>query len=501
MSLLSQLINFVTAESLAVRISVTLLILVLGHLTVRIYRRITERVFIEGKDFNRKQLKAYKDRIQYSTYALNAGIIGAALFYLNADISRELYTGVVSALPNLFSIILVAILGIIGVNIFTKLTTDFFKTVGFEKYIRDAGISREITQVGEILFKSVLYLLILQFILAQAGLAESTMQEFVRAAAWSIAVLIAGLMFYGFKDLFHNLASGMYLKNSRAVRPGEQVQIDGETGEIQNVSLFSTEINTQDGYTLMAQNREVVRSKFKFKRSKSDIETLEEIIDYFVADREGYSGPASIEMALDILGYSITQEDIAEKSLEDEEIQREKMMEAVEQMTDGDVKTAWIESESISDLEDEFKAWFNDGGLIVPRFEKSEIFPGEEEGEYALSVGVEDGEVLVVDPSPESGGVYYINKDRLTNAISGHGYIVFAPEGTQAYWRIKKGLIYSDKSYYDELSKALESKLRRIMRQGRILKDVMPEEVEKYAENWRSDEKISRVWRPEQVEE
>lgn len=498
MEILSQLINFLTADSLGIRLTVTLLILVFGHLLVKLTRRGLTRLLVEGKsDINRKQIQALKDKIQYSMYVLNAVVIGAALFYLNADISRELYTGFVTALPNVISIILVAILGIIGVNIFTKLATDFFQTVGFGRYVRDAGISRELIQISEIMLKAILYLLILQFILVQSGLAESTIQEFVRAAAWALAILVAGLMFYGFKDLFQNLAAGLYLKNSRAVRPGEEVQIDGQTGEIQNISTFSTEINTHDGYTLMAQNREIVKSKFKFKRSKSDIDTLEEIIDYFVADRKGYSGPASMEMALDILGYNVKQEEIAEKAEEEGEIDREKAMEAVEEMTEGEVKTAWIESDSITDLSDEFKAWFNDGGLIIPNFNKAEIFPDMDEGEYALSVGVEGTEILMIDPSRESGGVYYINQKRLLNALDGKGYIVVAPEGTQAHWRIKNDLIYSDKSYYDELSKTLQTKLRKIMRQGRILKDVMPEQVKEYTEDWRSEEKVSRVWKPE----
>ncbi|MFO7794341.1 MAG: hypothetical protein R6V35_05210, partial [Candidatus Nanohaloarchaea archaeon] len=272
--------------------------------------------------------------------------------------------------------------------------------------------------------------------------------------------------------------------------------------------------DTQDGYSLMAQNREIMSSHFKFKKSKSDLDTLEEIIQYFVTDKDGFSGPASMEMALDILGYSVKQEEFAEKAskkeeedseeedseddLEDEiEITEEDLMKTVGDITEDEVLTAWIESEHISDAANEFKTWFNDGGLVVPAFDKSKVLPSEDGSEYAVVVGVEGTEILVMDPSRSSGGVYYINKDRLLDAMEDHGYIVLAPVGTRSEWRVKNDLIYSDKSYYDELSKNLENRLRKIVRQGSILKDVMPEQVQKYTEEWKSDEKVSRVWKPE----
>ena len=514
MAILSQLTGFLTAEGLYIRLTVTLMILVLGHLGVRLYRRAATNLLIERKeDANRKQLQRIRGKIQYSVHVLNASVIAAALFYLNADISQEIVSGVFSGLPNAISIVLILVLGIIGVNVFSRLATDFFRTVGFRSYIRNAGVSQEILQVSEMILKGILYLLILQFILIQADFADSTIREFVRAASWALALLIAGLLFYGFKDLFQNLAAGLYLKNSRAVRPGEQVKFGNETGELQNVSTFSTEIDTQDGYSLMAQNREVMRSNFKFKKSKSDLDTLEEIIQYFVADEEGHSGPASMEMALDILGYSVTQDQFLkdeeekdsdkEESSESEdedspkEITSSHLMDKVGDLTEEEVLTAWIDSDHITDAGDEFKTWFNDGGLVIPVFDKSEVLPSEESSHYAVVVGVEGTEVLVIDTSRSSGGVYYINKDRLVDAMEGLGYIVLAPVGTRSEWRIKNDLIYSDKSYYDELSKNLENRLRKIVRQGSILKDVMPEQVQKYTEEWKSDEKVSRVWKPE----
>ncbi|MFB6215500.1 MAG: C39 family peptidase, partial [Candidatus Aenigmatarchaeota archaeon] len=229
------------------------------------------------------------------------------------------------------------------------------------------------------------------------------------------------------------------------------------------------------------------------------------IKSHFVAQNPSYCGPASMEMALEIFGYRNGQDEIGEKAGTEkgEGTDREKLMDAVEDLTDGEVKTAYIEYDKIGDLADEFKAWFDEGALIVPNFYKQELFPDANAGHYVLSVGVEGQEILVVDPSKHTGtgGVYYVDADRLYEAMGEfdhkRGYIVVAPEGSTAYWRIKNDLVYSKKTYYDEISKTLETRLRKLLRQGGLLKNVMPSPIEDYLEDWRSDKRVTDIWKPE----
>jgi hypothetical protein len=244
-------------------------------------------------------------------------------------------------------------------------------------------------------------------------------------------------------------------------------------------------------------------SPLKFKRTQSDLETLEDITQYFVAQNPSYCGPDSMEIALEIFGYKHDQEEIGEKAniSKEEGVHEEDLMDAAEELTNKEVRTAWIGHDKISDLGEEYKSWFNDGALIVSNFYKPEIFPDATTGHFVLSIGVEGDEILNLDPSGTNGGVYYVGEDTLEEAMGdfGHkrGYIVVAPKGTTAYWRIKNDLIYADKSYYDELSKTLESRLRKILRQGRILKNSTPQSMEKYLEKWTADEKLTRIWNPE----
>lgn len=502
---LSQIVNFMTADSLAVRLAITLFILVVGHLFVKLFSRIYSRFWIARNDEStKKKISIKQQRLQYLIYILDATIITTALFYLNANIAQSIYSEAAEYTPEIISGILIGVLGIISINIFIKLAEDFLKTVGVQRYFRQAGLSKNSFKIVTGIIKGFLYLLLLQVVLAQFGIAQSTLNNLITASSWALAFLIAGLLFYGFKDLFHNFAAGIYLKNSRLVRPGEEVKIDDDTGEIKDISLFSTTVDTNSGFTVLTPNNRIMDSNLKFKRTRSDLDTLEDITGYFVAQNPSYCGPTSMEMALEIFGYKHDQEEIGEKAKLGEKesgVDEKDLMDAVEELTNREVRTAWIGYDKITELDEEFKAWFNDGALLVPNFYKPEIFPDATSGHFVLSVGVEGDEILILDPSGTNGGVYYVNKDQLKDAMAefGHkrGYIVVAPKGTTAHWRIKNDLIYADKSYYDELSKTLESRLRKILRQGRILKNATPSSMDDYMEKWSSGEKLTRLWSPE----
>jgi small-conductance mechanosensitive channel len=503
MEFLSQLIPGLSSGPM-LRVLGALLILVFGHLIIKIFKVVIRRLWIRGADdATKKDIERREDNIRLAGNILDGLVISAAIVYINAGIGQTLFTDLVSRSPRIVSALLLGVLGIILIRIITRVFRDFLNTVGVNNYLRELGLSRSASNLIAAAAKVLMYVILFQVVLAQLQIGYTFLNQLLNAATWAFAFMIAGLVFYSLKDLFRNIAAGFYLKNSHLVRQGEEVKVDGETGEIKDVSLFSTSVNTDSGYTLLTPNSQLMDSPLRVKRTQSDLETLEDITSYFVAQDPSYCGPASMEMALEIFGYRKDQHQIGEKAnAEDGKgVDEEDLMDAVEELTNREVRTAWVGYENITDLEDEYKSWFNDGALIVSNFYKPEIFPDASAGHFVLSVGVEGEEILNLDPSGTNGGVYYVNKDTLYDAMAdfGHerGYIVVAPKGTTAHWRIKNGLIYAKKSLYEELSKTLESRLRRIMRKGRILKNSTPESMEKYMEDWTAEEKLTRVWRPE----
>jgi small-conductance mechanosensitive channel len=505
---ISSLAGFVFSESTTVRIAITLVILLAGHLLVKtaIYGLRLFRIN-RNEEMTKKEVEKREENLQQFSYILDAVVIGSALLYLNTPLTSEFLSQAVDFLPRLVSVALIGILGIVMINIATKVSTDFLRTIGLRNYFREAGLTTRSFDAVSMLIKGFLYLLLLQVLLGQLGIGSSAVNYLVIASSWAVAFLIAGLLFWGFKDLFVNFAAGVYLKNSRMVRPGEEVDIDGETGEIKDINLFSTTVDTSSGHRVVTPNQNIMESSLRFRRTRSDVETLEEVTNYFVAQNPSFCGPASAEMALEIFGYRHDQQEIGEKSDTDTETgtEPEDLIEAVEELTNNEVRAGWIEYDSITDLGDEFKAWFNDGALVIPNFYKPEIFPDATTGHFVLGTGVEGNEILIMDPSGTNGGVYYVDKDRLLDAMGefdhSRGYIVLAPEGTTAHWRIKNDLLYADKNYYDEISKTLEARLRKILRQGRIMKDASPSSMENYLENWRSGDRVTRLWSPSRKEE
>lgn len=494
---LDAFLGLTAGEDVVLRVIVTLSILALGHLSVKLLSGGLKGRLI-AENLSKKEAADREDTINAVEYLLDALVIVISLLYLNSGLTSTVTARIVGFLPQLVSVILIGILGFIGINLLARLATEFLSRVGLPSYLQEIGLSGSTVEFVGGVMKAFLYLLLLQISLQQIGIGDTFLNELVTASSWAFAALIAGLVFWGFKDLFQNFAAGIYLKNSRLVRPGEEVRMDEDTGEIREISLFSTTLNTESGYTMLKPNNEIMRSDLRFKRTKNDVETLEEINDYFVSTDSSTAAPASMEMALDIFGYRASQQNIVERSGSKE---RDDLLKAVEDLTNNKIKTGFVEREKMTTLEDEIKAWFNDGALLVPVFDKSRIFPEASGEDYVLAVGIENNEVLIVDPSTETAGVYFVESSKLKEAMmEQHGYIVLAPENTNAYWRLEKGLLYSDKNSYEELSKTLEARLTKILRQGRILGDVMPHQVQDYIEDWRTERYVSRLWKPGEEE-
>ena len=507
---LTSLFNYTTGQQPLIHILITLLILAGGHLLVKAVKMTIRNIWLSRTEgTTKKVMKEREGKIKLLGNIMDAGVITASLIYLNTGITTQLLQGVQDYLPKLFTVLLMGVLGLTAIKIATQILRNFLHTSGAKNYIRETGLSINSVKLLVGSFKAFLYVILIQLLISQLEVGSTLINQVISASAWAIPLLVAGLIFYGFKDLFQNYAAGLYLKNSRMVRPGEEVSVDEESGKIKDISLFSTTVTTDSGYTVMTPNTKIMDRNLKFKRTESDLDTLEEISDYFVAEKKEYSAAASLEMALEMYGYRKSQEEIQEK-IEEKDIEEdsdnpdeiEMIQETVPELTDHIIRSAWVEKEKISNVTDELKAWFNDGGLVVLKMNKDVAGTEDDQEGYVLATGIEDEEVLLVDTSER--GVYYIHRKKLEEAldIEGGGYLVLAPEGTTSFWRIKNELIYSETRAYEEgLSKTLESRLRKIVRQGRIIENIIPGVVEDYMEKWRSEEASAVLWKPDKGDE
>jgi len=491
------LVELSTSESTIIHLGFTLAILLAGYFAVKGLRNLTERWLITNQDINKKSETIRSDRLDLASNILKAGVVSLALFYLNANFTSQALQQAQAQLPKLMTFVLGGLLGIIGIKIATQVAKKFLKKKEVKDFIRDAGFSISSIRLLLGAFKGFLYILLFQLLVSWMNIGETFISEIINASSWAITFLIAGLLFYGFKDLFRNLAAGVYLKNSRMVRPGEEVKMDDEQGEIEEVSLFSTTVNTDSGYTVLTPNSKISENNLKFRRTKSDLETLEEISEYFNIENSDYSAPVNLEIALEILGYRKSQDKVQKKIESKEGQDYERMEQTVAELTNHELNTAWISHERISKIGDELKAWFNDEAIAIIKM-RNEI---EDEPSYALAIAVENNDILLLDPSTK--GIRYMSEEKLEDSVQTEegGYLVIAPENTISSWRIRNDLIYSEPGEYDELSKTLESRLRKIIRQGRIIEDIAPEPLKNYLEEWRTEEVSADLWKTEREEE
>ncbi len=488
------------------RVIGTVLILVFGIFLTKLISKLSRHLSMRNvsvEDTAERIKKRKSDSSRAIEYISLIFVILVALLFLNAPMTNRIIAQVLNNLPTLISTFLIIVLGFIVVNLVVDVLGRFFEALDLEEFTKDFGLSSKAVDIILKAFKIFLYVLVVQMAVVQAGVSSYLLEETLRASSYAIVFVVALVLFFGFKGLVVNYAAGFYLKSSNMFKKGRKVKFKGESGEIRDITNFGTTISTDSGYFMFVPNSEAMDGEVYFKRTKADVETLDEITEYFRAQNPAYCGPASAEMALAIFGYDITQESIGDAAGTkiDGGTAGKDLAEAVESLTNGEVRSSYISYEEITNLKRELKVWLNDGALVVLHFMKPVIFPDATTGHFVLCLGVEGDEVLVMDPSSKSGGVYYVKYSDMAEAMKEYdksrGYIPMAPKGTTAHWRLKEGLIYSHPKLYDKLSKSLEVQLSKIVRKGSILKDIIPGSVTSFAEDWRSEEKIRRLWIPE----
>ncbi len=511
MALISQLGSLELAmlqQSLAVRIAITLLILAAGLGLARVGARLTRYLWerkVDGTEMVELVQHRGRSPERAVSYLIILFTLGIATLYINASAANRIMSQIAAYVPRIMTAVLVFLFGVVLVRGAMEGVRMLIHNLDVREYAEDIGVSTKLIDAFFAAVRVFLYLVVVEIAIIQVGVSPQIVNSTIVAASYGIVLLLVLLGFFGFKDLIQNYAAGVYLRGSDVLNPGKRVKVDDETGEIRDISMFGTTITTDSGYFMLTPNQRLMDKEILFKRVKSDVETLEDITDYFVADRNAAPGAAAGEMGLAIFGFDITQGDISER-LSDGESGPETVGEVLAELTDGEVRVAYVPADKMSDTASEFKTWFNNGALLMPYFSKSVLFPASDADQFVLCVGVEGDELLVVDPTTgDSGGVYFVDATEMQRAMdrADGGYLVLAPRGTTAFWRVKNDLIYSSLSFYRQLSKSLEVQLSKILRRGDVLKQVVPESVNDFIDRWTVEEdgdRVTRMWTPEDRE-
>ena len=446
-----------------------------------------------------------------TVYLLNILAILTALSFLQINFNFNTFIGFYSYAPTILSTILLFIVVILIVQFIFFIIKQFLRRAGVIGLVNEYG-KENLLEIFLDILKLLLYVTFTLIALQIAHVDISSITYFLSYVLYPVLLLGLLFIFIGLKSSVANLFSGFFLKYFRFFRKGEYVQIDNKLMKITEINTQGLVANVVDGVYYFAPYKELFDKGFYFKKIVTKIDTLEKIKEKYVAQSSSYCGPASASMILKIFGYNFSQEEIGKMAgtivRKDENMtagtKPEDIIKAVKELTKEKVLGAWINSEKIYSLKEELKSWLNDGALVIVDYKKSVLFPSAKRAHYSVCLEVEGEELLLLDPSSKSGGVYYADykrvysgMDTFSELLQGkRGYMIFAPDGSAAYQRIKDGLIYFEPDFYDVMNKELKEKLSKIKQKSAHINVILPEKVKKFLEEESKKEKISRIWKP-----
>lgn len=481
----------------------TFSILLMGWLLAKASTRIVlglYRLFKQNHvDLNEEREPVFRI-IKY--FIMSAALI-IALVYLQVAVVEDLLL-TYELLPDIVSVMLVLILGITIIEFIIYLLKVLMRIVGLMDYLE--LYSRGAVLIGILwVIRVLLYFVLIEVFLRMIGIEFRLFTSMFVTAFYGGIFFLVVLSFFGLRGFVENLYAGYYLKSIQMFRVGRQIKYKGYTGEIQDISKIATTVKVGKK-VLWVPNKLLASNELVFEQAKSELKTLGSIKEHFKEQKPSYCGPASVQIVLSIFGFDIDQLRIGELCHTKVGVgtHPNTLIKVVQRLTKKKVKGVWIGYDLIGNLKEEVNSWLQQGALVVIDYKKNFLFPSAKRAHYSVVVGVEGDELLVMDPSFKTAGVYFVDSERVFRGMNTHsdlikgkrGYIVLAKKGTNAYWRIENKLIFSDMTLYKDLSKSVRDRFSKISKRAGALKSVFPNNVKKFLENWEKKEKVYRVWKP-----
>jgi len=486
-------------------------IIVLGLIVGKLVSVIALKLNAKSKFSSRRSIRTVLRAFRTAIFLLSIVI---ALGFLRVEFAEGLWIKFIEIMPKIFVLILVWLLGYAVISLIFDFASHAIMHYA-DDYLKEFAITKKTASVGIFIMKVFLLLIFAAISLKIADLDVPIINSVIIGLVFSFMAFIVLTTTWAFKDYLANFLLSTYVARN-IVKPGQHLKIDGNVGEVITVTNHGVVILFDNGYQTVIPNTQIVREELTQKRVRTDIHKLERLVPKYMVQLPAFCGPASTAMLLNFFGYNVTQEQvakIAKTRAPPKEILKknyttgdygnepEELIRAVRKITRGEVKGKLVKYGEISDLHEEVKVWLTEGALPILWYKKPVLFPEKPSraGHYVLGVGVEDEEIIVMDPSSQTEGVYMVNYELMEDAMAEHdkerGYIIFAKNGSPAYWRLTEGLYYSDATAYKQLSKSFERYLKKAIRQTKLVKEFTSPFVEFFFEP--DKEKIKHIWKPD----
>lgn len=493
-----------------IQLIVTFGIIIVGFMLVKIGSSIIMVISKKREVINTTHLRIVKT-FRYGVMILT---LLAALLFLQVDLIKDISVlgnfieNIYNLLPTIILILLLIMVAITLVNLVIFVLKRTFDAAGITDFFLEQKKEHFMNTIF-IFVRVSLYIFAATFLLNLFGINVKGITSAIGWFFYGLMALFFFYIFFGTRVFVENFVVGLYIKTTQTFKLGQKVKVDDIEGSIKSITNQGVIIKSEYGFSTFIPNREFIKKSISFKNIETDLDTLEKIKSYYIEQKPSYCGPACASITLKVFGYNESQSKIGQLSNTQVGIgtHPQVLINVIQELTKNKVKGAWVDIDHITDLKDEIRLWLSEGALVIVDYKKNILFPESKTAHYSVCVAVEGDELVILDPSGKKGGVYladaekvYRGMDTYSELIKGkRGYIVFAPEGTTAYYRIEEGLIYADPNFYKNLSNKLKKELYRLTEKTELLETVLPLRVKNFIRKWREKDRIARLWKPESV--
>lgn len=225
--------------------------LVIGSVAAFLIRRVLVAFgvddAVEGTPFERTARQLGSSTVQLLARLSGLFVFTVAALYAARTIGLvsepALVEEVGQFLPRLFVAVLVVLVGLVVADKAELIIDERLKSIKLP----------EVTVVSTLIKVSVLYVAAL-IALSQLGVATGAL--LILLAAYTFGVFFLGGL--AFNDLLSSAAAGIYLLLSEPYTIGDEVEIDGHRGIVQEIDVFVTHVE-RDGEEYILPNRNVLR--------------------------------------------------------------------------------------------------------------------------------------------------------------------------------------------------------------------------------------------------
>ncbi len=482
-------------------------IVILGLIVTNIVAGLLSRINAWLKIFSQKWMQKALRTFRSVVFVF---LLVWALYYLDPFFVIVLWTRVLQYLPSILAMLILWLLGYIILTLLFYFVNKVFLRY-IDDYLEDLDISENAVKMVIGAFKWIVFLIYATLTLNVIDASLVVANVIVTGVV--LAVVILGMFFVGFsfKERVANFLLMPYVR-SVLLKPGQKVKFDGQQGEVVEINRHGVVLGNKKKMKILIPHTVVIKEKLELSVPREDLGHLEELVKNYVVQLPSHCGPASVSMMLNFFGYKVSQEKLAKLSGLTIRPKNERhnfkknygtdppgLIKAVEKVTKKNVKGAYVKYADIQSLTEELKAWLSEGALVLLWYKRPILFPmrKSQAGHFVLAVGMEGKNILVMDSSIHTPGVFLIDSELMENAMAEfekqRGYIVFAKRGTPAFWRIENDLVFGDVSLYEDLSKTVEKELMKVLRQTTGISSFKSPVIRLFFD---STSKVKQLWVP-----